>query len=325
MFEAFKKMFATSNEEPLSPMVVTETVVLGIKEEDIQPVMDNLQDSLIENSAAIGEIESSIVNMSKVMEILAETAQESKEGHDLLAENVNAVKDKASSIKGSVDSIHEHANGVREKLESSSSSMDKALENIEMLVSKADALLAISKDVIAASTTIKEVYSQINILSLNANIEAARAGEAGRGFSVIAKEIRNLSNSTAESIKSIESVFESINQEVSDLSQGLLESHSIITESSDLTSESVTKFEEISDSIVTVQGSVSDLHRLARDSNALKDSNDYYMGELADNTQTAVATIQEIAANTEEQANLQAKTLNIIEKFNKDFLGKEVN
>lgn len=64
---------------------------------------------------------------------------------------------------------------------------------------------------------ISEISSSTNLLALNASIEAARAGEAGRGFAVVATEVGNLANSTQESLKTVQSVIERVQQNVKDI------------------------------------------------------------------------------------------------------------
>ena len=64
---------------------------------------------------------------------------------------------------------------------------------------------------------ISDISSSTNLLALNASIEAARAGEAGKGFAVVATEVGNLANSTQESLKTVQTVIERVQQNVNDI------------------------------------------------------------------------------------------------------------
>lgn len=66
----------------------------------------------------------------------------------------------------------------------------------------------------AVTNLIKEISEQTNLLGLNASIEAAQAGEHGRGFSVVAQEIQKLSHNTADAVKQIESILDTIKESV---------------------------------------------------------------------------------------------------------------
>jgi methyl-accepting chemotaxis protein len=89
---------------------------------------------------------------------------------------------------------------------------------------------------------IDEVSSQTNLLGLNAAIEAARAGEEGRGFNVVAQEIRKLSNRSSESTKRIREILDNITKSVQLI-------NSKIKESNKSFESQAAAFEEISASI----------------------------------------------------------------------------
>ena len=115
-----------------------------------------------------------------------------------------------------------------------------------------------TKDTDEILTFIQGVSSQTNLLGLNAAIEAARAGEAGRGFNVVAQEIRKLSNSSNESIKKIDSVMKHISSSVNSINTNL-------TKSNDISQNQSAALEEIAASISELNSTAKTLEDLAED------------------------------------------------------------
>ena len=113
-----------------------------------------------------------------------------------------------------------------------------------------------TKDTDEILTFIQGVSSQTNLLGLNAAIEAARAGEAGRGFNVVAQEIRKLSNSSNESIKKIDSVMKHISSSVNSINTNL-------TKSNDISQNQSAALEEIAASISELNSTAKTLEDLA--------------------------------------------------------------
>ncbi len=104
---------------------------------------------------------------------------------------------------------------------------------------------------------VESVSHQTNMLGLNAAIEAARAGEMGKGFSVVAQEIRKLSGSSSESIKKIDSVLTKIETAVENISGKL-------NETSKIFESQAVAFEEISATIQEISKNANSLDNLAR-------------------------------------------------------------
>ncbi|MBT9587011.1 CZB domain-containing protein [bacterium] len=126
----------------------------------------------------------------------------------------------AGGILGHTHSLASDAQAIRSKMASSATRLHESVRQIEALVaasdlvqSRVDTLLELSKQVEKISLTISHIASQTNLLALNATIEAARAGEAGRGFAVVAGEVKNLAGQTAQATQDIEPLVRRIQAE----------------------------------------------------------------------------------------------------------------
>ena len=108
-----------------------------------------------------------------------------------------------------------------------SDSTDHVLLINNVILEKVEKAKKYSKDSDEILTFSKRVASQTNMLGLNAAIEAARAGEAGRGFSVVAEEIRKLSTSTKESVNKVSDTIHNINNSIGEINKSIEESNGI--------------------------------------------------------------------------------------------------
>ncbi|TVY08097.1 methyl-accepting chemotaxis protein [Paenibacillus cremeus] len=141
--------------------------------------------------------------------------------------------------------------------------------------------------------TITDISSQTNVLALNASIEAARAGVHGKGFSVIAEEVRLLSTRTNESSKGIEQLVQSLLSQTKGLEASIAETHHSFHEQHQQMVESVEAFSHIRSSMDELSGQIDGVHQLIAHT---EEQN----SRLVDSVQHVAGIAQEAAAGVEE-------------------------
>lgn len=126
------------------------------------------------------------------------------------------------------DKLFEIVKHFSESMGQVSSGMREVADGVQELASmNADLLKKTNETTHKAKDTdeilniIEDISSQTNLLGLNASIEAARAGEAGRGFSVVAEEIRKLSTTSKESVEKISGIIKEISGGIGEIDSGL--------------------------------------------------------------------------------------------------------
>ncbi|MEY8353436.1 methyl-accepting chemotaxis protein [Lachnospiraceae bacterium 54-53] len=157
----------------------------------------------------------------------------------------NELFDLISSLSRGIKQIAESTESVTSGLEQ----LKGKNREISLKVTEADDN---TKNTDSIVDFVKDISTQTNLLGLNAAIEAARAGEAGRGFSVVAGEIRKMSASTSDSINQIDTVLKNINASISAISDK-------VTESNNIFHQETAEFETIVDSINVLKNTADKL------------------------------------------------------------------
>ncbi|MDY6120496.1 MAG: methyl-accepting chemotaxis protein, partial [Campylobacter sputorum] len=265
----------------------------------------SVANELSQTSLAVGkkvEEESAVVNnVTKDGKKIIQDISVSVENAETNSKELSKANDSLESIKNDMVKLNYILSGIAQKEIELSQKLNQTSRNTE--------------EVKTVLTVINDISDQTNLLALNAAIEAARAGEAGRGFAVVADEVRKLAEKTQKSLDEINTTINLVVQSVNDASSQMEESTKNITD----ISENAKSLEDVvSKNTIIIQESINSNLNSIKEYKEVSDSIKKIMDKVKEVDSIASAnarSVEEIASASEHLSNMTSKLDNELGKF----------
>ncbi|MEC2077422.1 methyl-accepting chemotaxis protein [Metabacillus fastidiosus] len=254
-------------------------------------------------AASSEQLSASAEQSAQTSEHISTNIQQLATGSDQQVYNVEESSDIINEISSYAQQINKNANQLSESASQTSEISIEGKESIERVITQMNSINSnvsilgdsiknlsdSSAEIGKINEVITAIAAQTNLLALNAAIEAARAGEAGKGFAVVADEVRKLAEQSANSAKQITSLIQHIQNDTGKTLKSMESTTKEVEEGLHVVKDAGTSFEKIETSLSEVF-------------NQLKDVT-FAINELSSGTEQVASSVSKVKTIAEESAN----------------------
>ncbi len=187
----------------------------------LRELVDNVKQGSAENAATAQELSATSKNVGSNVELSVGIIDQTSHQASLINTEILSSIESAQSSKAEIMQANKTLQDARDEIIILTNRVQQAVETETRLSSDINRLSSEAIEIKSVLEVISNIAEQTNLLALNAAIEAARAGEQGRGFAVVADEVRNLAAHTQNSLNDINATITSIINSIEDVSKDM--------------------------------------------------------------------------------------------------------
>ncbi len=248
---------AVSSGDLTQTIVINQTDELGLLQQAMHDMTLKLKEMIEHISASAEQQAAASQELSSITEHTHNNVNRQHQATDQVATAINEMSTSIDEVTNRTAEASNAADNSKQLVNTSSAAVNQTIEQIKqlsdgILTSKSliDEVQKGTTNIVNILVVIKGIADQTNLLALNAAIEAARAGEQGRGFAVVADEVRTLAQNTQNSTVEIEHMIQSLESKVSSATDSM-------NMGSEQAKSIVEKTHDVTRSLVEVEASVS--------------------------------------------------------------------
>lgn len=285
-------------------------IILQTKIEVLNEAVEAIESGSTHTSELIEQVDRAVNDIAKGATNQAEETSDATENVIAIGDMIASVSDKVSELGKTSEEMVKSENTAKDTLDALSQVNAQTKKAISKIYAQIQNTNVSAEQIKSAAGVIADIASETNLLALNASIEAARAGDAGKGFSVVAEQIKILSEQSNTAAQQIAKIISNLLENSGTSVKVMEEVNEIIIEQNKEIEATQKDFKNVGNGIYK---SIEDLKSIMSDVEHMNESKDH----IVDSVQSLTAIAEENAAGAQETSASTTEVTTVMEEIRK--------